>query len=79
MTTVAPVYGFHQIAADYSTHSTVTSFELSEDVKEDKPISLMTDKLAYGLGETVIITGRLNDLWLFSLDLKLDQVGMGSL
>lgn len=79
MTTVAPVYGFHQIAADYSTHSTVTSFELSEDVKEDKPISLKTDKIAYGLGETVIITGRLNDLWLFSLDFKLEQVGMSSL
>ena len=79
MTTVAPVYGFHQIAADYSTHSTVTSFELSEDVTEDKPISLWTDKTAYELGETVIITGRLNDLWLFSLDFKLEQVGMGSL
>ena len=79
MTTVAPVYGFHQIAADYSTHSTVTSFELSEDVKENKPISLMTDKTAYGLGETVIITGRLNDLWIFSLDFVLEQVGMSSL
>ena len=79
MTTVAPSYGFHQISADYGTHSTVASFELSEDLKEDKPISLMTDKLAYGLGETVIITGRLNDLWLFSLDLELEQVGIGSL
>ncbi len=79
MTTVKPVYGFHQIVAEYSTHSTVTSFELSEDVKEDKTISLGTDKIAYGLGETVIITGRLNDLWLFSLDFKLEQVGMGSL
>lgn len=79
MTTVDPVFGFHQIAADYSTYSTVSSFELSEDVKEAKTISLMTDKNAYGLGETVIITGRLNDLWLFSLDLELEQVGIGSL
>ncbi len=79
MTTVSPSYGFHQISADYATYSAVTSFELSEDLKEDKPISLMTDKLAYGLGETVIITGRLNDLWLFSLDLQIEQVGMGSL
>lgn len=79
MTTVNPVYGFHQITAEYSTHSTATSFELSKDVKESKPISLKTDKTAYGLGETVIITGRLNDLWLFSLDLQIQQVGLGSL
>jgi len=79
MTTVQPVYGFHQIVSEYGTHSAVSSFELVEDVKEKKPISLMTDKKAYGLGETVIITGRLNDLWLFSLDFELQQVGMGSL
>ncbi len=79
MTTVQPVYGFHQISADYSTYSTVTSFELSPDVKEDKPISLRTDKIAYELGETVIITGRLNTHWIFSLDFLLQQVGMGSL
>jgi hypothetical protein len=79
MTTVQPVYGFHKITAEYSTYSTVTSFELSPDVKEDKPISLRTDKIAYELGETVIITGRLNDHWLFSLDFLLQQVGMGSL
>jgi len=79
MTTVAPIYGFNQITAEYSTYSTVASFELFEDVKEDKPISLMTDKKAYSLGETVIITGRLNDFWVFSLDLELQQVGMGSL
>ncbi|GBF24049.1 hypothetical protein MnTg01_00385 [archaeon MnTg01] len=79
MTTVAPIYGFNQITAEYSTYSTVTSFELSEDVKEDKPISLFTDKKAYALGETVIITGRVNDFWIFALDLELQQVGMGSL
>jgi len=79
MTTVAPIYGFNQITAEYSTYSTVTSFELFEDVKEDKPISLFTDKKAYALGETVIITGRVNDFWIFALDLELQQVGMGSL
>jgi len=79
MTTVAPIYGFNQITAEYSTYSTVTSFGLFEDVKEDKPISLFTDKKAYALGETVIITGRVNDFWIFALDLELQQVGMGSL
>ena len=79
MTTVAPIYGFNLITAEYSTYSTVTSFELYEDVKEDKPISLFTDKKAYALGETVIVTGRVNDFWIFALDLELQQVGMGSL
>ena len=79
MTTVDPVYGFYQIVSEYGTHSTVSSFELLEDFKEDKIISLNTDKKAYGLGETVYITGRLNDLWIFSLDFQLEQVGMGSL
>lgn len=79
MTTVKPVFGFYQLSADYSTYSAVHSFELSEDIKENKPISLKTDKLAYALGETVIITGRLNNLWIFSLDLQIEQVGMGSL
>lgn len=79
MTTVQPVYGFHQIVAEYGTHSAVSSFELSEDVKEDKIISLTTDKLAYALGETVYITGRLNNLWIFSLDFEIQQTGLGSL
>lgn len=79
MTTVQPVYGFHKIVAEYGTYSTVSSFELMQDTKEEKPISLMTDKKAYGLGDTVIITGRLNNLWIFSLDLEILQTGFGSL
>ena len=79
MTTVQPVYGFHQIVADYGTHSAVSSFELIEDLKEDKIISLTTDKPAYALGETVYITGRLNNLWIFSLDFEIQQTGIGSL
>lgn len=79
MTTVQPVFGFHTIVAEYGTHSTVSSFELTQDVKEAKAISLMTDKKAYGLGDTVMITGRLNNLWIFSLDLEILQTGFGSL
>lgn len=79
MTTVQPVYGFHQIVADYGTHSAVSSFELTEDLKEDKIISLKTDKTAYALGETVYISGRLNNLWIFSLDFEIQQTGLGSL
>ena len=79
MTTVEPVYGFHQIVSEYGTHSAVSSFELSEDIKEDKIISLTTDKPAYALGETVYINGRLNNLWIFSLDFEIQQTGLTSL
>ena len=79
MTTVQPVYGFHKIVAEYSTYSAVSSFELTKDVKENKVISLTTDKKAYGLGDTIIISGRLNNLWIFSLDLEILQTGFGSL
>ncbi|HEY7366968.1 MAG TPA: lamin tail domain-containing protein [Nitrosopumilaceae archaeon] len=79
MTTVQPVYGFHKIVAEYGTYSTVSSFELTQDIKEEKVISLMTDKKVYGLGDTVIITGRLNNLWIASLDLEIQQTGSGAL
>ncbi len=79
MTTVSPTYGIHKVEAEYSTLTADSSFELLEDVKEDKAISLNSDKSVYGLGDTVIITGRLNDLWIYSLDLELQQVGTGSL
>lgn len=79
MTTVQPVYGFHKIVAEYSTYSAVSSFELTKDVKENKVISLTTNKKAYGLGDTITISGRLNNLWIFSLDLEILQTGFGSL
>jgi Lamin Tail Domain len=79
MTTVQPVYGFYKIVAEYGSYSTVSSFELTQDVKEAKAISLTTDKQVYGLGDTVIISGRLNNLWIFSLDLEILQTGSGSL
>lgn len=75
MDTVSPTYGIHTIIAQYSTQAATSTFELTEDVKEDKVISLFTDKPAYGLGETVIISGRLNNLYIASLDLEILQTG----
>ncbi len=75
LTTVAPVFGQYKILAEYSTTKTEASFEFSKDVKEAKKISLMIDKPAYALGEKVIITGRLNQVWVPSLDFELSQVG----
>ncbi|MFB5615366.1 MAG: hypothetical protein ACE5RI_09820, partial [Candidatus Nitrosomaritimum yanchengensis] len=72
MTTVNPVFGTYTITGEY-VDKTSTSFDLVEDVKEDVKISLWTDKEAYGLGDVVTITGRLNNLWVSSLDLEILQ------
>jgi len=73
--TVSPTYGIHTIIAQYSTQAATSTFEVTEDVKENKVISLFTDKPAYGLGETVIISGRLNNLYIAYLDLEILQTG----
>ena len=73
LTTVNPVFGTYEITGEYLDQSAKTSFVLAQDLKEDKPISLWTDKDVYGLGETVSITGRLNNQWVSSLDLLIVQ------
>ena len=72
LTTINPTYGIYVFNAEYSD-KTSTSFELVEDVKEDVPISLWTDKEVYGLGDVVTVTGRLNNLWISSLDFEILQ------
>jgi len=71
--TIDPKYGTYEIFAEYFDKSISTSFEVIEDIKEDVPISLWSDKDAYGLGDEVQITGRLNDLWINTLDLEIVQ------
>ena len=73
LTTVNPQYGTYEIVAEYFDKSTSTTFEVLEDVKEEVPISLWTDKEVYGVGDTVNITGRLNNLWVDSLNLEIIQ------
>jgi hypothetical protein len=73
ITTVNPPLGTYNIIADYSDKSTTASFEVIGDIKESVPISLWTDKEFYGLGDTVNITGRLNDHWVDSLDVEILQ------
>ena len=79
MDTVSPSYGTYAIIAQYGTQSDTGTFEVSEDVKEEKPVSLRTDKPAYGLGETVVISGRLNNLHIDALNLEILQTGIVSL
>ena len=86
MSTVKPVYGLYTIESEYgfvgtgvgatNTLSARTSFELTEDVKEDKPISLWTDKELYEIGETIKITGRSNQVWTEDLELQILQTGI---
>ena len=73
MDIVSPSYGIHTISAEYGTQTATATFDLNEDVKEDVLISLTTDKEVYGIGETVKISGRLNNLFLDTLDLEVLQ------
>jgi len=73
ITTIEPVYGTYKIIGEYFDQSALTTFEVVEDFKESVLISLWTDKEVYGLGDTVTITGRLNDFWTESLDLEILQ------
>ncbi len=73
ITTISPEYGTYEINAEYSGKSISSTFEVVEDIKEDVPISLWTDKVAYALGDTVTITGRLNSHWISYFDLEILQ------
>ncbi len=73
ITTINPSYGTYEILAEYFDKSALSIFEVVEDIKESVPISLWTDKDVYGVGDTVNITGRLNNLWTPSLDLEILQ------
>ncbi|MGY5148670.1 MAG: lamin tail domain-containing protein [Candidatus Nitrosopumilus sp. bin_68KS] len=73
LTTVNPVYGTYEVYAEYFDKSALIYFDVNKDIKENVPISLWTDKEVYGLGETVNITGRLNDKWVDSFNLEIIQ------
>jgi len=70
---VKPVFGKYTVIATYDKDTTTTSYELVQDIKEDTLISLTTDKKAYGLGDTVIISGRFNKIIPQILDIEIVQ------
>lgn len=74
MTTVKPVFGTFTIKANYGNQHAETTFELVNDLKDAQNIILRTDKQAYGLGETVIISGKSNR-FVPALDLEVLQTG----
>ena len=79
ITTVDPSFGTYRISAEYADKSAFSTFEVLEDLKDDVPISLWTDKDAYGLGDEVQINGRLNHVWISTLDLEIVQTTQSAL
>ena len=87
METVNPVYGTYTIEGTYKSQNpryyvsedvinASASFILSQDIKENVPISISTDKEIYSVGDTIKITGRSNDIWVEDLELKVIQTGI---
>ena len=79
LTTVNPNLGTYEIIAEYFDKSATTTFEVVEDFKEDVPISLWVDKEAYGLGDKVTISGRLNHVFVSTLNLEIIQTKQTSI
>ena len=87
MGTVNPVYGSYSIEGTYKSQNpryyssedvikASTTFILSEDVKENVPISISTDKEVYSVGDIIKVTGRSNDIWVEDLELTVKQTGV---
>ena len=81
---VKPVYGKYDIIATLAHPNPIiatslksvigkTSYQLVEDIKEDKPLSLYIDKNVYGLGDTVLITGRINKVFVPTVEIEIKQ------
>ena len=79
ISTVNPVFGTYQVNAQYNEKSIQSTFDVVEDLKEDVSISLWTDKTAYELGEQVHITGRLNQVWIATMNLEILQTKQTSI
>ena len=79
LTNVSPVLGTYAVEARYAGASASATFELVEDIREDAPISLSTGRAAYGLGDLVTINGRLNHVWVNTLDLEITQTRQTSI
>ena len=84
---VDPVYGTYDVNAVYKSQDTgfktdlesinaKTSFSVIEDIKEDVPISISTDKELYTVDEIIKVTGRSNDIWVEDFELFVKQTGL---
>jgi len=86
METVNPVYGVYEVTGVYKSQDVTsrssnqiiadTSFIVAEDIKENIPISLSTDKTLYSIGETIKVNGRSNDVWVETMQVEVVQTGV---
>ena len=85
MSPINPIYGTYEISADFKAQnsfatdneiSATTTFNLVEDIKEDKAISLFTDKDIYSIDDVIKITGRSNNVWTDDLELTITQTNL---
>ena len=87
MSGVNPVYGTYEIHGTYKAQDPIyrssgieietnTTFELTEDSKDDVMISLYTDKDVYEIDDIIKITGRSNEIWTEDLELEILQTGI---
>lgn len=70
---ISPAFGVHEIVGNYGDLSHTTSFEIENDVRADAEISFMTDKPAYTPGETVVISGRVNESQINTIDIDIEH------
>lgn len=76
---VNPSYGTHTITAQYSDKSATSTFEVVQESRDSDKIALESDKESYMPGDKVTINGRLNGVWIPSLDVKVLQTKQGAL
>ncbi|MBI3638901.1 MAG: lamin tail domain-containing protein [Thaumarchaeota archaeon] len=70
---VNPVYGRYDIVAKYDTAQTTASFNLIQQPTLSAPIVVTTDKQAYGLGDSVTISGRTNLIGVYDFQIEIVQ------
>ena len=74
------IFASYQFTKQFSQYgdsqSTTSTFSVVENIKEDKLISVWTDKDVYALGEIVHITGRSNEIHVDTFDINVKQTGL---
>jgi hypothetical protein len=70
---VNPVFGTYDVIVTYDTATSQTTYKVTPENKETQAISLTTNKKVYGLGDTVVITGRQNKIITPTLEIQITQ------
>ncbi|MGY5141700.1 MAG: hypothetical protein ACW9WZ_01480, partial [Nitrosopumilus sp.] len=74
VSTVNPVFGDYKIDFEYSTNRETVNFTVIDDVKDSTLFTLSTEKPVYGLGESVVVNGRLNNNWIQYINFEISQI-----